>query len=131
MTAAMNVQPFARTLEQELNALLRGASLECLVCGEFVMHAREGVVFYIRSLDLDTSNTLRSSEKSPITGLNGELFDRGDRKCVSITVAAESYSFGNAPRREICPVKRFQFDRTGKLFLQRADDGVVRERPVA
>ena len=41
----MNVQPFARTLEQELNALLRGASLECLVCGEFVMHAREGVVF--------------------------------------------------------------------------------------
>jgi uncharacterized Zn finger protein (UPF0148 family) len=41
----MNVQPFARTLEQELNALLRGASLECLVCGEFVMHARKGVVF--------------------------------------------------------------------------------------
>ncbi len=27
-----------RTLEQELNALLRGASLECLVCGEFVLH---------------------------------------------------------------------------------------------
>jgi Zn finger protein HypA/HybF involved in hydrogenase expression len=25
-----------RSLEQELNALLRGASLECLVCGEFV-----------------------------------------------------------------------------------------------
>jgi len=37
--------PFARTLEQELAALLRGASLECLVCGEFVMHARAGVVF--------------------------------------------------------------------------------------
>ena len=37
--------PFARTLDQELLALLRGASLECLVCGEFVMHAREGVVF--------------------------------------------------------------------------------------
>ena len=36
---------FARTLEQELTALIRGASLECLVCGEFVMHAREGVVF--------------------------------------------------------------------------------------
>ena len=29
-----------RTLEQELFALLRGASLECLVCGEFVLHAR-------------------------------------------------------------------------------------------
>ena len=31
-----------RTLDQELAALLRGASLECLVCGEFVMHARGG-----------------------------------------------------------------------------------------
>jgi uncharacterized Zn finger protein (UPF0148 family) len=41
----VNVQPFARTLDQELAALLRGASLECLVCGEFVMHARAGVVF--------------------------------------------------------------------------------------
>ena len=39
------VEPLARTLEQELVALLRGASLECLVCGEFVMHARAGVVF--------------------------------------------------------------------------------------
>ena len=28
-----------RTLEQELQALLRRASLECLVCGEFVLHA--------------------------------------------------------------------------------------------
>ena len=37
--------PFARTLDQELIALLRGASLECLVCGEFVMHARGGSVF--------------------------------------------------------------------------------------
>ena len=36
---------FARTLDQELVALLRGVSLECLVCGEFVMHAREGGIF--------------------------------------------------------------------------------------
>ena len=43
--ATENVERFARTLEQELTALLRGASLECLVCGEFVMHARAGVVF--------------------------------------------------------------------------------------
>jgi Zn finger protein HypA/HybF involved in hydrogenase expression len=28
-----------RTLDQELLALFRGVSLECLVCGEFVMHA--------------------------------------------------------------------------------------------
>ncbi len=39
------VAPLHRTLEQELAALLRGASLECLACGEFVMHARNDVVF--------------------------------------------------------------------------------------
>jgi hypothetical protein len=32
-----------RTLEQELFALLRGASLECLVCGEFVLHTGGGI----------------------------------------------------------------------------------------
>jgi uncharacterized Zn finger protein (UPF0148 family) len=39
------VELFARSLDQELMALLRGASLECLVCGEFVMHAHGGAVF--------------------------------------------------------------------------------------
>ena len=34
------VAPLHRTLEQELQALLRGASLECLACGEFVMRLR-------------------------------------------------------------------------------------------
>ena len=34
-----------RSLDQELVALLRGASLECPCCGEFVMHARGGSVF--------------------------------------------------------------------------------------
>ena len=34
----MNVAPLHRTLEQELLAVLRGASLECPVCGEFVLH---------------------------------------------------------------------------------------------
>ena len=34
------VAAFNRTLEQELLALLRGASLECPVCGEFVLHRR-------------------------------------------------------------------------------------------
>ena len=34
----MSVQSLHRTLEQELLALLRGASLECPVCGEFVLH---------------------------------------------------------------------------------------------
>ena len=41
----MDAVAFARTLDQELVALLRGVSLECLVCGEFVMHARGGTIF--------------------------------------------------------------------------------------
>jgi hypothetical protein len=32
-----DVAPIARTLDQELLALVRGASFECPVCGEFVM----------------------------------------------------------------------------------------------
>ncbi len=34
----MSVTPLNRTLEQELAGLIRGVSLECLVCGEFVLH---------------------------------------------------------------------------------------------
>jgi uncharacterized Zn finger protein (UPF0148 family) len=41
----MEIVSLHRSLDQELVALLRGASLECLVCGEFVMHARGGSVF--------------------------------------------------------------------------------------
>ena len=41
----MTVEPLNRTLEQELNALLRGASLECLACGEFVLHLPQGGIF--------------------------------------------------------------------------------------
>ena len=36
----MTIQSLHRTLEQELFALLRGASLECPACGEFVLHER-------------------------------------------------------------------------------------------
>jgi len=36
----MSITSLARTLDQELLALVRGASLECLVCGEFVLHLR-------------------------------------------------------------------------------------------
>ena len=39
MTAPLVVTPLYRTLEQELNALVRGASLECLACGEFVLRS--------------------------------------------------------------------------------------------
>ncbi len=33
----MTVSPLNRTLDQELVALARAVSLECLVCGEFVL----------------------------------------------------------------------------------------------
>ena len=36
----MTVTPLARTLDQELIALVRGASLECPVCSEFALHLR-------------------------------------------------------------------------------------------
>jgi uncharacterized Zn finger protein (UPF0148 family) len=32
--------PLNRTLDQELAALLRGVSLECPVCGEFLLHVQ-------------------------------------------------------------------------------------------
>jgi hypothetical protein len=38
------VSALARTLDQELLALMRGASLECLVCGEFVLHGPDGTI---------------------------------------------------------------------------------------
>jgi uncharacterized Zn finger protein (UPF0148 family) len=40
-----DVAPICRTLEQELLALARGASLECLACGEFVLHLRDGSIY--------------------------------------------------------------------------------------
>ena len=36
---------FNRTLDQELLALARGLSLECLVCGEFVLRQADGCLF--------------------------------------------------------------------------------------
>jgi ribosomal protein L37AE/L43A len=33
----MTVASFNRTLDQELTAIARGASYECLVCGEFLL----------------------------------------------------------------------------------------------
>ena len=39
----MEVVTLNRTLDQELMALMRGASLECPACGEFVLH-KEGSI---------------------------------------------------------------------------------------
>ena len=39
----MSVAFLNRTLDQELAAIARGASLECLVCGEFLLHRADGI----------------------------------------------------------------------------------------
>ena len=39
----MSVASFNRTLDQELAAIARGASFECLVCGEFLLHRADGI----------------------------------------------------------------------------------------
>ena len=41
----MSVTALNRTLDQELLALTRGVSLECLVCGEFVLRLADGSFF--------------------------------------------------------------------------------------
>ena len=38
-----DVKPLNRTLDQELLALMRGVSMECLMCGEFVL-SRHGEI---------------------------------------------------------------------------------------
>jgi predicted amidophosphoribosyltransferase len=39
----MTVEILHRTLDQELVAILRRASLECPVCGEFLLHRADGI----------------------------------------------------------------------------------------
>jgi hypothetical protein len=39
----VTVTELHRTLDQELIAVIRGASLECLVCGEFLLHRADGI----------------------------------------------------------------------------------------
>jgi len=56
-----------RTLEQELFALLRGASLECLVCGEFVLHRRGEICCP------ECGMTLRRDEAAAGSGLQFDL----------------------------------------------------------
>jgi ribosomal protein S27AE len=39
----VTVESLYRTLDQELVAILRRASLECPVCGEFLLHRADGI----------------------------------------------------------------------------------------
>jgi len=43
MSMTGTVEALYRTLDQELIAILRGASLECPVCGEFLLHRADGI----------------------------------------------------------------------------------------
>ena len=53
-----------RTLEQELNALLRGISYECLACGEFVMHGRGSIFCPECGLRVETGETAANGLES-------------------------------------------------------------------
>jgi transposase len=48
----MTVQSLHRTLDQELVAILRRASLECPVCGEFLLHRADGIGCPLCGLEL-------------------------------------------------------------------------------
>ena len=39
----MSVESLNRTLDQELASLVRGVSLECLVCGEFLLRVQSAL----------------------------------------------------------------------------------------
>jgi predicted RNA-binding Zn-ribbon protein involved in translation (DUF1610 family) len=53
-SAAFNtVTSLHRTLDQELVAILRGASLECPVCGEFLLHRADGIGCPLCGLEIE------------------------------------------------------------------------------
>ncbi len=61
-----------RTLEQELLAVLRGASLECPVCGEFVLH--DGAVVRCPECSMRLHGRVDGAETGlQGTGLQSEL----------------------------------------------------------
>jgi rubrerythrin len=57
-----------RTLEQELTALLRGVSYECLVCGEFVMHGRASIFCPECGFRLETDEPAANSRETGFAG---------------------------------------------------------------
>jgi predicted RNA-binding Zn-ribbon protein involved in translation (DUF1610 family) len=60
------VAPIHRTLEQELLALLRGASLECPACGEFVLH--DGPVVRCPECGMTLHGRIESSAAAGVSG---------------------------------------------------------------
>lgn len=64
----MTVAELHRTLEQELTALLRGVSYECLVCGEFVMHGRDSIFCPECGFRIETGETAANGLELGSTG---------------------------------------------------------------
>ena len=58
-----------RTLDQELGALARGASLECLVCGEFVL--RWGGEIRCLECDSRIKDAAASASRQSVTSTAG------------------------------------------------------------
>jgi Zn finger protein HypA/HybF involved in hydrogenase expression len=56
--------PLNRTLDQELAAILRGVSLECPVCGEFLLHV-QGVLACPECRSLLCDRVLGEGEEFP------------------------------------------------------------------
>ena len=61
------IAPIHRTLEHELLALLRGVSLECPVCGEFVLH--DGPVVRCPECGMLLHGRIESSRSGDATGV--------------------------------------------------------------
>jgi predicted RNA-binding Zn-ribbon protein involved in translation (DUF1610 family) len=53
----VTVTALHRTLDQELIAILRRASLECPVCGEFLLHRADGIGCPQCGLEVDAPGT--------------------------------------------------------------------------
>jgi predicted RNA-binding Zn-ribbon protein involved in translation (DUF1610 family) len=52
------VEALHRSLDQELVAILRGASLECPVCGEFLLYRADGIGCPQCGLELHAEGTV-------------------------------------------------------------------------
>ena len=63
----MNVAPLHRTLDQELIAIFRGASLECPVCSEFLLHRSDGIGCPQCGLELPSGLEIESAGRVLLT----------------------------------------------------------------
>ena len=67
----MGVAHLNRSLDQELLALMRGVSLECPVCGEFVVRLRRGGIFCPEcgsGLDVQWTAAEPAASRSEVSG---------------------------------------------------------------